>query len=227
MPIVGVLAVPILALTISPVAAAAILLPIFIVSDMYGLYLFRRDYDARNLAILIPASLVGVGIGWATASITSEAAVTLLVGLIGLAYCANVAFAKGRERPPRTADVPGGIVWGGLTGFTSFVSHSGAPPFQMYVLPQRLEKVSFVGTSTILFAVVNLAKLGPYYVLGQLSADNLTAGAWVLPVALAATWLGARLVRVVPERTFYAVVEVALFFVSLKLAYDGINGLLS
>jgi uncharacterized protein len=227
MPIVGVLAVPILALTISPVAAAAILLPIFIVSDMYGLYLFRRDFDARNLAILIPASLVGIGIGWATASVTSEAAVTLLVGLIGLAYCANVALAKGRARPPRTADVPGGIFWGGLTGFTSFVSHSGAPPFQMYVLPQRLEKVSFVGTSTILFAVVNLAKLGPYYSLGQLSADNLTTGAWVLPVALAATWLGARLVRVVPERTFYAVIEVALFVVSLKLSYDGIDGLLS
>ena len=27
---------------------------------------------------------------------------------------------------------------GALTGFTSFVSHAGAPPYQVYVLPLKL-----------------------------------------------------------------------------------------
>ncbi len=227
MPAMGMLGVPILALTVSPVAAAAILLPIYIVSDVFGLILYRRNFSGRNLAILVPAAIAGVGVGWATASFISEAAVTLLVGSIGLVYCANLVVTRRLTRPARRADVSRGVLWGGLTGFTSFVSHSGAPPFQMYVLPQRLEKMAFLGTGTILFAVVNLAKLGPYYALGQLSNDNLAAAAWVVPVALAAIWIGSRLVRVIPERTFYLIVEVALLAVSLKLVYDGGHALLS
>ena len=54
-----------------------------------------------------------------------------------------------------------GILWGTLAGFTSFISHAGAPPFQIYVLPQRLPKLVFAGTSTILFATINAAKIVP------------------------------------------------------------------
>ena len=149
----GALGVPLMALSISPVAAAALLLPIYIVSDMFGLWVYRRDFDRRNLLILIPATTLGIAIGWATYSITSERLVTLLVGVIGLSYCINALVKRGNvERKP--ADVPRGLFWGTLTGFTSFVSHSGGPPYQMYTLPQKMEKMVFAGTSTILFAVL-------------------------------------------------------------------------
>src|SRR5688500_16778709 len=76
LPMVGMLGVPLLALSISPVVAAALLLPIYILSDMFGLYVYRRAFDRRNLAILIPAATLGIAIGWATASITREWLVT-------------------------------------------------------------------------------------------------------------------------------------------------------
>ncbi len=75
--------------------------------------------------------------------------------------------------PPRPADVPRGLFWGSITGFTSFVSHAGAPPYQMYVLPQRLEKMVYAGTSTIVFAIINLLKLPPYWFLGQVNLGSL------------------------------------------------------
>ncbi len=56
----GALAVPILALAISPIQAAAITLPIMVVQDWVGVYAYRREADWRNLAILLPAALVGV-----------------------------------------------------------------------------------------------------------------------------------------------------------------------
>ncbi len=34
--------------------------------------------------ISVPAAAIGIGVGWATASITNEDVVTLLVGVIGL-----------------------------------------------------------------------------------------------------------------------------------------------
>ena len=38
LPVVGMLAVPLLSLSISPVTAAGLLLPIYVLSDLFGLY---------------------------------------------------------------------------------------------------------------------------------------------------------------------------------------------
>jgi uncharacterized protein len=225
-PMIGMLGVPVLALAMPPLRAAALLLPIYVVTDMFGLLAYRREFSARNLAILVPAAIVGIGIGWATASIVSESFVTLLVGLIGLAYCLDLWRKRHLELPPKPADVQRGLFWGALTGFTSFVSHSGAPPYQMYVMPQRLSKLVFAGTSTILFAIVNAVKLLPYWALGQLNSENLPTAAALFPIGIAATFAGVRLVRVLSEEKFFQLVTIALFLISAKLTYDGLSVLL-
>ena len=220
LPAVATLGVPILALVMSPVAAAALLLPIYIVTDWVGLWLYRRTYSARNLRILIPAGLLGVLIGWAVASRVSDAFVGLLVGVVGIAYCLNAWIRHRSMAEARPADVPRGVFWGTLAGFTSFVSHSGAPPFQMYVLPQKLEKLAFAGTATILFAIINLAKLIPYWELNSFSAIDPKLPLLVLPVGILGTWVGAKLTRIMPDKLFFAFVQAALFLVSLKLVWD-------
>ena len=221
LPMVGAMGVPLLALVMPPVAAAALLLPVYIVSDMVGLWAYRKDYSARNLLILVPAMVFGVGLGWATAKITEEWMVTLLVGLVGVYYCATVVFRKANA-PPKRADVPRGLFWGTIAGFTSFVSHTGGPPYQTYVLPQKLPKMMFAGTSTIVFAVINLVKLVPYWALGQFNTGNLEAAAMLSPVAVAGALLGYKLTSILPERLFFRLVEVALFVISLKLIYDAL-----
>ena len=218
---VGILGVPLLALVISPVAAAALLLPIYIVSDVFGLWVYRRAFDSRNLAILGPATTLGVIIGWATARITSERLVTLIIGIIGLSYCINALIKRGNtEKKP--ADVPRGLFWGTIAGFTSFVSHSGGPPYQMYTLPQKMEKMVFAGTSTILFAYVNAIKLVPYWALGQFNPGNLETAALLSPVAVIGAFAGYRATRIMPEKLFFRIVEVALALVSVKLIGDAV-----
>ncbi len=165
--------------------------------------------------------IFGVGIGWATARITAEWMVTLLVGLVGLYYCLTIVLKKA-DAPPKPADVPRGIFWGTITGFTSFVSHTGGPPYQTYVLPQKLPKMVFAGTSTIAFAVINVVKLVPYWALGQFNPGNLELAAMLSPVAIVGAVIGYRLTAIIPEKVFYRLVEVALFIVSLKLIYDAL-----
>jgi uncharacterized protein len=218
----GAVAVPLLALVISPVTAAALLLPIFVVSDLFGLWSYRREFDARNLKILIASGVVGIGVGWATASIVTERWVGLIVGLIGVAFCLNVWRQRHATFTPKPADLSRGIFWGTLTGFSSFVSHSGGPPYQVYVLPQQLPKTVYAGTTTILFAVINAVKLVPYWALGQFTVTNLWAAVWLMPVAIAGTFAGVRLVRIVPQKTYFAFVQIVLFIVSLKLIWDAV-----
>jgi uncharacterized membrane protein YfcA len=222
LPAIGMLAVPVLSLVISPIAAAGLLLPIFVATDFFGVLAYRRTYSRRNLIVLIPGCTLGVVVGWATAAVISEGAVTLLIGLIGLGFVLY-SWTRRSDVPARPADWPRGLFWGGLAGLTSFVSHSGAPPYQVYVLPQRLEKMAYAGTTTILFAIVNVEKLVPYWALGQLSLANLRAAAVLFPVGIAATLITYRLVQRLPDRLFFTLVQVALLLISIKLIADGVG----
>lgn len=216
----GSLATPLFALVASPVRAAAILLPILIVSDMVGLWSYRKEFDRRNLAILVPAGIGGVAVGWATASVVSDRAVGLMIGLIGVAYCLNTWRLRHRTLAPKRADVPRGAFWGVVMGFSSFISHTGGPPFQVYVLPQQLPKLVFAGTTTIVFAVLNIVKLLPYWALGQFNTTNVRASLFLVPIAVAGAIAGVRLVRVLPERIYFAFVQTLLWIISIKLIVD-------
>ena len=63
LPVVAMLSVPLLATVTSPVAAAGLLLPIYVVSDVFGLWAYRRDFDWGVLKVMAPATTIGVGIG--------------------------------------------------------------------------------------------------------------------------------------------------------------------
>jgi uncharacterized membrane protein YfcA len=225
LPVVGMLSVPTLALAISPVTAAGLLLPVYVVSDMFGLWAYRHEFNARVLAIILPGAMVGIGIGWATATVVPEPVVTLTVGLIGVAFALNLLFRVKKDAAAQPADVPRGLFWGVITGFTSFVSHSGGPPYQVYTLPLKMTKTVFAGTSTIAFAIINAVKLIPYWALGQFSSENLHVAVLLMPVAAVAVFIGVRLVRVLPEALFFKLVTWALLLVSAKLIWDGAQGM--
>ncbi|MDP2063648.1 MAG: sulfite exporter TauE/SafE family protein [Phaeovulum sp.] len=221
LPVVSMLAVPMLALVMSPVAAAGLLLPVYVVSDMFGLWAWRKAYDRRVLAIVAPAAVLGIGLGWATASMVSDRMVGGLVGLIGTLFALN-AIIRPRIGGAREARPGPGIFWGTIAGFTSFVSHSGGPPWQIYALPLGMDKLVFAGTSTILFAWINAVKLVPYYALGQLSGESLRLAVLLMAPAALAVLTGVRLVRVIPQDKFFRIVTWALLAMSLSLLWKAV-----
>jgi len=216
----GMLAVPLMALTMPTMQAASLTLPIFILSDVLAVYIYRRAFSRRNLAILIPAGLVGSATGWATASMISDSWMKLCIGLIGFVFCLYMFF-KPQNTPARPADVPRGLFWGFCAGLTSFISHSGAPPYQIYTLPQKMTPLIFAGTTTFVFAAINLSKVIPYIALGTLNFTNFKAALMLLPVALFGVLCGWKAAQALPEKLFFQIVQWALFAVSCRLIYDG------
>ena len=220
------LAMPMMSLVASPIRAAAVVLPILIVQDWVSVWAFRRDFSSRNLLILIPSSVIGVALGWLLAARVSDDAVRLAVGVISIGF---VLYMLARERlkraPVEKPGVPAGILWGSLAGFTSFISHSGSPPFQVYVMPQYLKPRVFAGTSTMFFAASNLLKVPPYFLLGQFSRENLSLSAGLVPVAILSAFAGVWLVRRVSTDRFYAIILALTFLIGVKLTYDAIRAL--
>jgi uncharacterized membrane protein YfcA len=222
----GTIGVPMLSLVASPVRAAAIVLPILLVQDWLSVWAFRRDFSPRNLIILIPSSIIGVGVGWLFAARVSDDAVRLAIGVISIVFVLYMLIRDRLGRAPiAKPGVPSGILWGSLSGFTSFVSHAGAPPFQVYVMPQYLKPPVFAGTATMFFAAVNLLKVPPYFLLGQFNRDNLLVSAGLIPVAILSTFGGVWLTRRVSADRFYAVILALTFLIGVKLTYDAVRAL--
>lgn len=220
----GMVAVPMLALVMPPRDAAGMMLPLLLVIDAIAIWTYRKDADWRILMIMLPGAFIGTLLGWALWTVVSDAMVLLFVGVITLLFVIDslVPLRKRLEGLPPSK--PWGAFWGGFAGFTSFVSHTGGPPFQIYVLPQRLPPVIYSGTTAFFFAIVNTAKLIPYFFLGQLSVSNLTIGLILTPIAILGVLLGVFLVRRISVKLFYRLAYWLVFVLALKLIYDGALG---
>ena len=219
---VGLLATPLLALALPPLQAAAILLPILILQDFISVFVYRHDWDARNLKVMLPGAAIGISIAWVLAAHVSDAHVRLAIGAIALGFVADHWFGR-RSRTSTRPTMSHGIFWGGVSGFTSTLCQAGGPPFQVHVMPQQLEKLTFVGTMAIFFAAVNLMKVIPYFALGQFSTAGLATSAVLVPIAIATNFLGIWLVRITPTLLFYRLSYLLVLVVSLALIYSGLR----
>lgn len=227
------LGVPLMALAIPPVQAAAILLPILIVMDAVTLWSWRKHWNPKTLLIMVPGSIIGIAIGWFTAAWITDAMIRLIVGIVALWFVARyvtLALADKRRATPAAADdhqPAKGALWGALAGFTSFVSHAGGPPYQIYTLPLRQDPKVYTGTSVRFFAIINAIKLVPYFALGQFDLTNLSTSLALAPIAPVATLTGAYIVKRMKPEIFYPFMYAMVFLTALKLIWDGVVHLLA
>lgn len=221
----GMLATPIIALVISPVQAAAIMLPILILMDIIGLINYRSKVDWSIIRSMIPGGLLGIGIGWATASMVSENMVRLMVGVVAIIFAINMFVRELRKMGAQERNGLLAAMWGTVCGFTSFISHAGGPPYQAYTLPLKMDKMIFAGTSIMMFSIINAVKLVPYFALGQFTTDNLFASFTLMPVAFFAVLLGVWLTKRVAQDIYFRLTYIAMFIIGVKLLWDGIGGI--
>jgi uncharacterized protein len=227
----GMISTPLLALVVPPLEGAAILLPILICQDAISVWTYHRQWSAWNLKVLLPGSVLGVGAGWLFAKYLSNAAIELTVGAIALVFVLHTWFGSWRRaylgQPPEKARRPHptmGILWGALSGFTSTLVQVGSPPFQIHILPQRLDKMTLVGTTVIFFAILNWMKVVPYFALGQFSSRNLATSVLLLPLAVATNFLGIWLVRKTPTEAFYRIAYLLMLLIAVALLWQGVRG---
>ncbi|AJY46347.1 sulfite exporter TauE/SafE family protein [Martelella endophytica] len=221
------LGVPILSFVVDPATAAAIMLPILIMMDVVALWTWRKHNHWPTLKSLLPGAMIGIVLGWFTFSVVPFALIRLLIGLAVVLFAAKYFFDRWRPglrapKPPAGQRPIAGAFWGTIAGYTSFISHSGGPPYQIYTLPLQLDPKSYTGASVRFFAIVNIVKLVPYYLLGELAISNLVASATLVPFAIVATIGGGMIVKRMRMEVFYPFMYVMAFLTGLKLVLDGL-----
>lgn len=218
---VGAVSMPLLALIISPVQAAAILLPILILQDLVGVWAFRKVWDRRIILITLPAATLGILLGYLLAAQVSVNVVLGLLGALSILFALQRFWVerRGAITAPGGANPIVGAASGVASGFTSQIAHAGGPPFSMWVLPQGLSPAALAGTTAVFFAAVNWIKVPAYIALGQFTPANLMTAAALAPVAILSTMAGVWLVRRVPAEPFYRLVYALMILTGAQLVW--------
>ncbi|WP_304526554.1 sulfite exporter TauE/SafE family protein [Halomonas sp. I5-271120] len=150
----------------------------------------------------------------------SEQGVRLVLGVITLLFAAYMLLKSVARKPISTRwALPAASV----CGSTSFMAHSGAPPINVYLLPRKYPKETFIATCAVSFAVVNVIKLGPYIWLGEVNVTSAWASLLLVPIA----WVGVRsglwLQSRVNETLFFRLVILAMFVVGVNLMWQALT----
>jgi uncharacterized membrane protein YfcA len=220
----GMVAVPILSLVMPARDATGMMLPVLLAMDAVAIWIYRRDANWHVLGIMLPGALAGTILGWLLWSVVTDAQVLLAVGILTVLFMLDALLPIRKRLPDTPPSRPWGAFWGAFAGLTSFISHTGAPPFQIYTLPLRMTPTVFSATTAFFFAIVNAMKLVPFYFLGQLSVTNLEKSAVLAPVGLVGVGLGVFLVRRISTRAFYTIAYILILILGLKILYDGFVG---
>ena len=220
----GALATPLLALTLPPVTAAAMLLPILLVQDVVSVWSFRKSWSGWIIAWMLPGAALGVALAALFAASVPEARLLLVLGIITAAFGGYRLWAERGGRIVAASKSPGwvGTLFGIVCGFTSQIAHAGGPPFQMWVTPRKLPHQTFVGTSSITFAAINWMKVPSYLLLGSMGREEFVAAGLLMPLAIGSTWAGVWLVRRIDSAKFYTLIYALMVLLGLRLVWQGL-----
>ena len=222
----GVLGVPLVALTMSPQAAAVLFLPVLIGIESLSVWRYRAAWQARVILTLLPGAALGITLGMIGFSRIDPNLLRIAIGVMALWFAAR--FFRPRRKtvaPAPQANQSVIFLVSALSGFAGFVAHAGGPPIKGTLLRMGLDKSAFVGTNAVFFFTLNLAKGVGYAALGLFSVDGLLASATLAPFVLIGVAVGFALHKRLSQAAFLRIAYVLLAVAGLNLIVIGATAL--
>lgn len=225
----AIVGIPLLSLAMDPITAGTLLAPLLLSMDLFALRYWRPStWSKPDLVWLLPALMVGIGLGWALLSVLDRRAVAIAMALLTLSFVGLWLF-RGTETSVRPRSTPLALLAGTAAGITTMVAHAGGPPLAMYLLPLGLPKALYAGTTSLFFTASNVVKVGPWLLIGAQEGTSSAAPLWVLmalclplvPLGVSAGW---RLHERLDQRQLYRACYALLVVTAFKLLWDGLRG---
>ncbi len=213
--------------------AVGIVLPLLCAGDAFSLYHYWGKWEKRNLAFVLPGVVVGVVIGVQLVGLLNARQLNVAIGCIAVSF---VGFQLAKERifAAEGAFTPNykiGIPCGLGAGITSSISHGAGPLIALFLIPQRMPKEVYVGTTVFVFTWINWIKL-PFFAIDQsmvhlpfftpaalITRETLWTSLKFFPLVPVGVWLGVWMNRRFSEKGFLNFVYAALFLTGLELIF--------
>lgn len=213
----GALLTPILALVLPVAQAVGVLLPMLMVGDVFALSMYWKEWDPDLVRRMLPTGIAGALVGTFLLTWLPPDRLRIVLAIFVLLV---VAYRLASDRiqairyEPKAWHAPAA---GLLAGVASGMFNSGGPPFNSYLLLQKLKPRPFIATSAIYFALLNLIKVPGFLYTGVLNLPLLFSLWWVFLFIPVGIWVARRtLIRLSPS-VFEWIIMGLLIFSSLWL----------
>lgn len=216
----GALLTPLLALVVPVALAVGVLLPMLMVGDAFALYMYWKEWDLELVKRMLPAGIVGALVGTFLLSWLPPDGLRIILGifvLIVVAYKFLSDRIQAIRYDPRPWHAPAA---GFLSGVASGMFNSGGPPFNSYLLLQKLKARPFIATTAIYFALLNLIKVPGFLYTGVLDLPLLFSLWWVFPFIPVGIWVARMTLTRLSPSAFEWIIIVLLLFSSLTLFWQ-------
>ncbi len=213
----GALLTPILALVLPVASAVGVLLPMLMVGDVFAVTMYWKEWDLDLVRRMLPAGIIGALAGTVLLSTMSPNGLRIILAIFVLVLVAY-KFLSDRIQAiryePRLWHAP---LAGLLSGVASGMFNSGGPPFNSYLLLQKIKSRPFIATTAIYFALLNLIKVPGFLYTGVLNLPLLFSLWWVFAFIPIGIWVARMTLTRVSPAAFEWIIIVLLIFSSLWL----------
>lgn len=221
-PVPVALTAPLLSLALPVSQAVGTILPMLIFADLFALYFYWRAWDMRYVRLMVPAAIIGLLLGTLLLANLPNDVLRRVIGAFTLLAVFYKIFSVRLTVLAYTPRRWHGVFAGWAAGLGSSLANVGAPPFTAYMLLQPgITPVTFIGTTTLFFALMNLLKLPGYIHAGVLDLTMLPRVIWLLPLIPLGVWLGRFITRRMSTRVFETIMLVLLFLMGGWLLVSG------
>ncbi len=220
----AVLSIPLLSLVMTPIEAAIVTAPLVLLMDFFAIGQFGPSaWSKPDLRWMVPALLVGIGLGYFFFTAVDPNIVNLGIGVITLAFALDYFL---RRRKVQKAHPPSPVlatIAGIASGFTTFVAHAGGPPANMYLLRRGLHKSVYAGTLLAIFMFGNIVKLVPFGLLALARPETIWAAALLTPAVPVGVWAGKKLHDRLDQQQLIFWAYVLLTAAAARLLYSALR----
>lgn len=218
-PGLGILAVILLANVFPPRLSTGLILPVLIVGDIFAVAYYRQHAVWKHLISLLPATVIGVVLGYFLMDRLTDAQFKPLIGgiVLTLVVLRHIQGRISNGAAPFMESRWFGIIIGVLAGVVTMLANAAGPIMMLYLLAMRLPKHEFIGTGAWYFLIINCFKIPFSLDLGFINPASLKVNLMMLPLVIIGAITGLKTLKYVSQKHFNAAAEILAVCAAVKL----------
>ena len=218
-PALGGLISAVVAIAFTPREALGICLIYLLVGDLIGVSFSGRLAHLSELKKMILPVLLGIIIGGVMLNFLNDNNLGLVIGLMVIFLVAleplRPKLTKLAINHPRSIRVGSGI----LAGASTTIGNAAGPIMALYFLLLKLDKKTFVGTSSVFFLSVNMTKMPIFYYQNLFTPDYLPSIALTAPFVYLGALFGRSFLNWVSQVWFSRIILTCTALAGLGLIF--------
>lgn len=218
---IGTLAVPLFALLFGAKYSTGIVLILLCFADLLAVIYYRKAFLWHEVKKLLPLSIVGLLVGLFLGNYVDDKTfkicigICIIVGVIIMLWMEKSSVEKQRLLTEKKWYSP---LFGFILGFSTMIGNAAGPALSVYMLSKRLDKITFAATSAWFIFILNLSKVPlQIFVWHNISLAGLILNLMALPFILLGGFIGIKIIKILPEKTFRYVIISLVIIASILL----------